>query len=372
MKVALNVRAFENRGGIGRYARALVQNLIALYPDDFFYLFSKSGTDISFLPPAENWKFVPIGGLSNRVLWERYSLAKAVNDVHPDIFHNPDYTVPMRITAPCVVTVHDLSFKYFPSGVSLKARMLYNTLTPKSVMKSRIVIADSKFTKDEIIRAGWKSDKDIRVIHLGVNEVYFEDIPEDECRNIIKEYGIEPGYILYLGALDKRKNITALVQAYAKVKSKIKKIPPLVLAGEDIGGGAEITNLVLKLGIGDDVQRIGYIPPERLKAIYSCATIFVFPSHYEGFGLPPLEAMACGVPVIVSDKASLPEVVGDAGICTSIDTPDGLAESIELLLTDKEIHSVFKRKGKIRAKTFTWGKVAGEVMSVYKEVVKNL
>ncbi|MFH1515897.1 MAG: glycosyltransferase, partial [bacterium] len=186
MKVALNVRSFENRGGIGRYARALAQNLIAHYPDDFFYLFSNSDTDISFLPPGKNWKFVPLGGFSNRLLWERYSLAKAVNDLKPDIFHNPDYTVPHRIKAPCVVTVHDLSFKYFPGGVSLKARVLYNALTPQSVRKARLVIADSKFTKNEIIRAGWKSKSDIRVVHPGVNDTYFDQVPDDELNLVMK------------------------------------------------------------------------------------------------------------------------------------------------------------------------------------------
>lgn len=370
MKVALNVRSFENRGGIGRYTRALVQNLIKLYPDDFFSLISNSDTDISFLPPNKNWKFTHIGGPSNRILWERFSLAKAVNDINPDVFHNPDYTIPPGIKVPSVVTVHDLSFKYFPTGVKLKSRMLYNALTPKSVMKARIVIADSKFTKSEIVRAGWKSQDDIRVVYLGVNEIYFDDMPNDELQLVLTQFELEPGYILYLGALDKRKNITAIVKAYSELKNKLKTLPRLVLAGEDIGAASEITSLILQLGLGNDVKRIGFIQPEYLKAIYSAAKIFVFPSYYEGFGLPPLEAMACGVPVITSDRASLPEVVGDAGICISIDSTVGLSESMELLLADENVYADLSEKGKMQAGKFTWPKVAEEVMNVYREVVE--
>ncbi len=370
MKIAINVRSFSNKGGIGRYSRALVQSLIEKYPDDSFHLFSNSDTDFSFIAPGDNWEFIPVNGSSNRILWERYSLARAVNKVKPDIFHCPDYTLPPGIQYPGVVTVHDLSFKYFPRGVSLKARWLYNYLTPPSVKKAWLVMADSHFTKTEIIRAGWKSRDSIRVVHLAVDDTYFDTPPDDELKTVMNTYELDPGYILYLGALDRRKNVTILVQAYSEMRNRDKNLPTLVLAGEDIGGAAEITSLVLQLGIGDCVKRIGFVQPEHLRAIYRCAKIFVFPSLYEGFGLPPLEAMACGVPVIVSNQASLPEVVGDSGIAVSVDNVIGLMESMRVLLTDDEIYNKLSVKGYERARRFTWGKVADDVMNVYSEVLQ--
>ncbi|MCD6217763.1 glycosyltransferase family 4 protein [bacterium] len=369
MKIAINVRSFSNKGGIGRYSRALVKNLIARYPDDSFQLLSTPDTDTSFITPSGNWTFIPVAGSSNRVLWERYSLARAVNKVEPDIFHCPDYTMPPGIRYPGVVTVHDLSFKYFPRGVSLKARMLYNYLTPPSVKKAWLVMADSNFTKREIIRARWKSHDSIRVVHLAVDDTYFDTPSDDELKTVMDTYEIDPDYILYLGALDRRKNVTILVQAYSEMRNRIKNLPTLVLAGEDIGGGAEITSLVLQLGIGDCVKRIGFIKSEHLRAIYRCARFFVFPTLYEGFGLPPLEAMACGIPVIVSNRASLPEVVGDSGIAVSVDDVVGLMESMQVLLTDDDVHHKLSVKGYERARQFTWGKVADDVMNVYREVL---
>lgn len=370
MKIAINVRSFSNKGGIGQYSRALALNLIERYPDDSFHLFSTPNTDVSFIPPADNWEFIPVRGSSNRVLWEKNSLARAVNKIGPDIFHCPDYTIPPGIQYPSVVTVHDLSFKYFPRGVSLKARLLYNYLTPSSVKKAWFVIADSHFTKREIIRAGWKSSDSIKVVHLAVDDTYFETPSDDEMKSVMETYDLEPGYILYLGALDKRKNVIILVQAYSEMRNKETNLPKLVLAGDDIGAAAQITSLILQLGIGDSVKRVGFVEPEHLRAIYRGAKIFVFPSLYEGFGLPPLEAMACSVPVIVSSQASLPEVVGDSGIAVSVDNVIGLIESMSVLLNDDAVYNKLSAKGYERARNFTWGKVADESMNVFREVLQ--
>jgi glycosyltransferase involved in cell wall biosynthesis len=368
MIVGINARAFNNRGGIGRYSRALVRNLVSKFPDDKFLLFAHPGLDLSFLPPSGNWKFITVPGTSNRLLWELYSLPHVVNQHKPDVFHNPDYTVPRSIKAPCVVTVHDLSFKYFPDGVSGKARFIYNFLTPSSLKKSRIVMADSFFTKSEIIKAGWKDDEHIRVVHLAVDHELFLRPSDSEIDEILREYNLEKGYILYLGAIDKRKNITGLVSAYASLQAKLTDTPRLVIAGENIGGEAQLMDCILRNKLGGKVTRIGYIKPDMLNAIYSGAMIFVFPSFYEGFGLPPLEAMACGIPVITSDQASLPEVVSDAGITVPIDKPSYLTDAMFNLITDTDLRSELSLKGKDRAKKFTWDLVAENVMAVYREI----
>ena len=367
MKVAINARAFKNRGGIGRYSRALVRTLIANYPSHEFLLLAHPGLDISFLKPASNWHFIPIPGPSNRAYWETYSLPPVVNKHQPDIFHNPDYTVPAGIKVPSTVTVHDLSFKYFQHGLSLKARVIYGLLTPPSVKKCRIIMADSAFTKAEIVRAGWKDEDSIRIIHLAVDKELFQPPAEDDVDEVLRDHSLEPGYILYLGAIDKRKNIVALVKAYAELKKKLPDAPRLVLAGENIGGEAEVMNSILNLGIGDSVVRIGFVQPDHLCELYAGASVFVFPSLYEGFGLPPLEAMACGVPVITSNAASLPEVVGDAGITVSLDDPDSLTDAMHLVLTDSNTHAQMADKGRVHAGNFTWDKVAANVMSVYEE-----
>jgi len=371
MRIAINIRSFTNRGGIGQYARSLVKNLVILFPNHHFLLFGIRGTDTSFLPETKNWQYYPVHGPSNRLMWERFALTQSVNDENPDIYHNPDYTAPPGIISPIVVTVHDLSFKYFPDGLSFKAKILYNLTVPRSIERATLAIADSHFTKSEIKRAGWKNVNDIRVVHLGVDEIFFNTIADEEMESVLKQHNLQRGYILYLGALDKRKNIISILHAYSKLKNEGVKIPKLVLAGEDIGGGAQLTNEILKLRLGNDVLRIGFISHEHIRHIYKGASMFVFPSHYEGFGLPPLEAMACGVPVITSDSASLPEVVGDAGFMVPVGHIPPLAEAMRIFITDNKIHEEYSLKAKERAKNFTWQKTAKETMEVYLEAVNK-
>jgi glycosyltransferase involved in cell wall biosynthesis len=373
MRIAINCRSCANKGGIGRYSRALIRELIDRFKNHHFLLFSPMETDLAFIDPAfidkkSNWEKIPVSGSSNRPLWETFNLTNAVNHSEPDIFHNPDYTVPSGIKAPSTVTVHDLSFKFYPIGVSLKARTLYNLLTPQSVRKAKLVMADSQSTKREIIRAGWKSAEFIRVVYLAVDDNFLTEINPEESVSVLREFNLEAGYILYLGAIDKRKNITDIVKAYSELSGTQTGIPPLVLAGEDIGGASEVTDLILKLKLGNKIRRIGFVEPSKLKAVYSNAKMFVFPSHYEGFGLPPLEAMACGVPTIVSDSTSLPEVVGDSGLIVPLNDVKKLAESMLQLVTDKDLHHKLSVNGRKRASSFTWDKVSDNVMRVYEEI----
>jgi glycosyltransferase involved in cell wall biosynthesis len=229
-------------------------------------------------------------------------------------------------------------------------------------------MADSESTKREIIRAGWKSAEFIRVVYLAVDGNFLTELNPEESASILREFNLEAGYILYLGAIDKRKNIADIVKAYSELSGSQTNLSPLVLAGEDIGGASEVTDLILKLNLGNKVRRIGFVEPSKLKAVYSNAKMFVFPSHYEGFGLPPLEAMACGVPTIVSDSTSLPEVIGDAGLIVPMNDVGKLAESMLKLLTDKDLHLKLSIDGRKRASLFTWDKVADNVMSVYQEI----
>jgi glycosyltransferase involved in cell wall biosynthesis len=236
------------------------------------------------------------------------------------------------------------------------------------VRKAKLVMADSQSTKREIIRAGWKSAEFIRVVYLAVDDNFLTEINPEESVSVLREFNLEAGYILYLGAIDKRKNITDIVKAYSELSGTQTGIPPLVLAGEDIGGASEVTDLILKLKLGNKVRRIGFVEPSKLKAVYSNAKMFVFPSHYEGFGLPPLEAMACGVPTIVSDSTSLPEVVSDSGLIVPLNDVKKLAESMLQLVTDKDLHHKLSVNGRKRASSFTWDKVADNVMRVYEEI----
>lgn len=371
MKIAINIRSARNRGGIGRYTRELARHLIDCFPDNEFRLFGHPDMDVSFIEPKSCWEFIAVPGPDNRPFWETFSLKAAVNSQNPDVFHNPDYTVPAGIKCPSTVTVHDLSFKYFPVGVSLKAKTIYNLLTPQSLRKSDLVIADSHYTKDEIIRAGWKEENKVRVIHLAVNQDFFDPPSDDQLNSFLKKHQLDKGYILYLGAIDKRKNLIGLVQAYSELRAKHTDIPRFVIAGEDIGSESELMEWVHRLGLDNSVKRIGYIPPEQLKVVYSGAMFFVFPSFYEGFGLPPLEAMACKIPVIVSDRTSLPEVVGDAGIVVSIDKTGELTDAMNLLINDTAKRNDLAHKGYERASGFTWEKVAKEVMDVYREIVEH-
>ena len=288
-----------------------------------------------------------------------------------DITHFFNYIVPPGVHGKTVVTVHDMVYKAFPETVRGRTKVMLNTGLKKSMKRADIIVTDSEFSKCEIIKYFPQHEEKIRVVPCGVDLEKFHPCTEPERIPKVKEsLGIEGDYFLYLGTIEPRKNLERLISAYNALAKKLgDKCPKLVLAG---GKGwlydgifARVERLVLQ----DKVIFTKYVPSEDMNPLMCGALAFVFPSIYEGFGMPPLEAMACGVPVLTSGEASLPEVTGDCAVICDAYSVESIAKGLYRLYKDDKLRKDLSVRGLERAKTFTWEHSAEILWSVYEELL---
>jgi glycosyltransferase involved in cell wall biosynthesis len=212
------------------------------------------------------------------------------------------------------------------------------------------------------------SSERITVVHLAADPS-FKPVPDGETRHIANQYGLEPGFLLFVGTLEPRKNVPGLLHAYRILLDQKVTAEPLVLVGGKGWLYEEIFDRVEALGLNDQVRFLHGVPDADLPGLYSAASVLTTPSFYEGFGLPALEAMSCGTPVVVADRASLPEVVGDAGILVDPEDPGAIAEGLKRVLTDEELRAKMETLGLGRASSFSWERVARETLDVYRQVL---
>lgn len=286
-----------------------------------------------------------------------------------DLIHSPENAALFIKRDGCknIITVCDLIACNFPDTVSFVNRLRYKYLFPRSIRAADKIIAISECTKRDIISHFRVDPRCIKVIPLAAGSEF--TILTDYIINEFRyQYKLNYPFILYVGQFGVHKNVSTLIYAYYKLKSMGISSHKLVLAGERRGLYNELNNLVLTLDLSEDVLFLGYVPDSKLPALYNAADLFVYPSLYEGFGLPPLEAMACGTPVITSNTSSLPEVVGDAGIMFDPYDSDQLAAHMYEVLNNESLNRCLIQKGIIRAKMFSWEKCARETMDLYLEV----
>ncbi len=285
-----------------------------------------------------------------------------------DVTHFFNYIAPPGVHGKTVITVHDMVYKAFPETVRGRTKwMLISGLKP-SMNRADIIVTDSEFSKSEILKYFPKYADKIRVVPCGVDLEKFkpcntpERIPE-----VKKSLGIEGEYFLYLGTIEPRKNLERLISAYHIFTQRIKDAPKLVLAGGKGWLYDSIFQKVTDLKLADKVIFTKYVPSEDMNPLMCGALAFVFPSIYEGFGMPPLEAMACGVPVLVSDAASLPEVTGDCGVICDAYSEENIADGLYKLYTDTALRADLSIRGRKRAEGFSWDRSAEILYKVYKE-----
>ena len=285
-----------------------------------------------------------------------------------DIIHSPENAslfVKLR-NQKKIITVHDIIPLYFPNTYTKITVFRYKLLLSKTLKTSDKIITISYNTKQDIIKHFKIPEDKIKVIYLAANEK-FKPLNKNEISKIKQKYNLNYPFILYVGTLEPRKNIPTLLKAFYKLK-KLGIKHKLVITGKKGWKYKHIFETIEKLNLQKDVIFTGYVPDEDLPALYNAADLFVYPSLYEGFGLPPLEAMACGTPVITSNTSSLPEVVGDAGIMVNPYSVDELANKMYEVLTNDGLREELSKKGLERSKLFSWKKCAEEHLKVYEEV----
>ncbi len=287
--------------------------------------------------------------------------------------HFFNYIVPPIVAGKTVVTVHDMVYRAYPETVRGRTRRMLEMGLVKSMQRADRIVTDSEFSKTEIIKYFPRFAEKIRVVPCGVDCTRFH--PETDAGKLqkVKEaYGLPEEYFLYLGTLEPRKNLERLIDAYAQYAKAAAQPAKLVLAGGKGWLYDGIFQKVQTLGLETQVVFTQYIADEDLCALMSGALAFVFPSIYEGFGMPPLEAMACGTPVLVSDAASLPEVTGDSAVIVKPDSTDSIAEGLQRLHADAALRERLSAEGLARAQQFSWERSASLLFDVYCEILPEL
>ncbi len=385
MKVVFDGTPFLlEKTGIGHYAENLAAHIARSRPDLQLRLFAISLRGGHRLrraaPPLEGVDVKGYNLPANFLYytwWKRTSLLPAESLLGEfDIFHATNYQAPALRRARLVSTVHDINFVRFPEMQSKGIRRFISSL-PGLLERSRMVLADSRFTAGELQEVYGVSPGKVRVVYPGLDPVFLSEPGEEEMETALRAYCLTPPYLAYIGNLHPRKNLATLLEAYSLLRGRGLEHGLAVIGGGGLGRlnnteHRKLMQRVIDLGLEDKVAFTGYVPEERLRCLLAGAEMLVFPSIYEGFGLPPLEAMACGVPVITSSRASLPEVVGDAALL--LEDPleaEEIAAGVEALLSDPALRSRLVDRGRERAGLFTWEKAAGEVLEVYGRVLEG-
>lgn len=306
-----------------------------------------------------------------RILWEQTALANHSRKL--DLLHAMAFAVPLAAACPTVVTVHDLSFLRFPGAFRPLNRIYLSTFTRLSVQRARRIIVGAESTRRDVIELCSARPERVVTVPYGVSDAFIPAPPE-AVQAFRRRKGLPDQFILFLGTLEPRKNIGQLIDAYAVLRERQRDrrrraAPKLVIAG---GKGWFYESLFIRaaeLGLSEDVLFTGYVPNEELPWWYRAATLFVFPSLFEGFGLPVLEAMACGTPTITSNVSSLPEVAGDAAVLVDPHDREGLVSAMERLLNDPDLRHTLSEAGPRQASQFPWSRTAAETMDVYRKVL---
>jgi glycosyltransferase involved in cell wall biosynthesis len=298
---------------------------------------------------------------------EQVALPVEISHLGLNVLHSPDFIPPFRRNCASVITIHDLNFMLYPHFLTRDSARYYGQIDI-AVRRADAIIAVSHATKADIVRLLGVPESKITVIYEAAGAAFKPmDDPALPDR-VHARFGVRGDFVLFVSTIEPRKNVPTLLRAFRQLLDDYRLDVQLVLAGQKGWLFEEVFDLVKDLELENDVQFVGRVSTEELVWLYNTARALVAPSIYEGFGLTPLEAMACGTPVIVSDTSSLPEVVGDAGLKVDPYKPDEMAVAMWRLLTDSELHGSLRAKGLTRAGCFSWDRAAQETLALYHAV----
>ncbi|MBI2953593.1 MAG: glycosyltransferase family 4 protein [Chloroflexi bacterium] len=363
----LSFAASYRGAGISRYIRSLISHLRQSGNGQYTVFLGDPNFPQEFSPNTSfhlNISRLPTVNPMVRILWEQLLLPVELASSDIDILHSMGYVQPVACLRRSIVTVHDLSFVLFPEMFNRLNRLYLTMLTRLSVRRANRVIAVSENTKRDLTRLFGVASEKIDVVYHGVEE-RFCPATGAELAAFRLDRNLPERYILFIGTLEPRKNVHTLIKAFAKVR-KAGLPHKLVIGGAKGWLWSEIFSMVSEMGLEREVIFPGYISLENEPLWYNGADLFVYPSLYEGFGFPLLEAMACGTPVVTSNSSSLPEVVGEAGLLVDPSSGDDLAEAMLTVLTDRALSDDMKKKGLERARSFSWAEAAGKTAQIYQ------
>ena len=378
MKVALNATALLSPlTGIGQYTYHLAKNL-QLLPDldiDFFYgtgwskdVRNRPVHSISAIKSLFK-RFMPNAYAVNRFL-QQNRFNRGIRSNQADLYHEPNFLA-FKFNGPTVITAHDLSWIRFPETHPEERVRAMNTYFEPGLRRASLIITDSEFGKRELMDVFGVKAELIKPVLLGVEPLFYPRTVEDTQSVLTRHKLVHGQYLLAVGTLEPRKNLQVALLAYMQMPQQVRKHFPLVLVGMNGWHTSALEQQIAPLVEAGEIRQIGYLPREELAMVTAGALTLIYPSIYEGFGLPPLEAMACGVPVIASDVSSLPEVLGDTGLLINPRDDEALAQVIQKLIMDTDLRKQLSQKALARSSLFTWEKCARQTVDVYRQALKG-
>ena len=373
MRICIDLSpAVHHRAGLGRYAQELTLALLALDAENEYLAFYNRAAEARVAPPLDCLPHLTtkLGDKPWRTSVLLAQTAHLPQDrLFPgvDLFHATDHLLPCLSHVRSVFTLHDLTFCLYPETHASLNRWFLTLMMPRFLRATDAIIADSECTKRDAGRVYGLDESRIQVIYPGVNR-RFRPCGHEIITTVRCKYGLPEHFILYVGTIEPRKNLTVLLEGYLALKNQALG-HRLVLAGKRGWLCESFFKKLRELGLEGEVIFPGFVPDEDLPGLYSAADLFVFPSLYEGFGLPVLEAMACGTPVVCSDTSSLPEVAGEAALLASPTDVRALIVAMRRALTDESLRTEMRAKGLAQASQFTWERTAKETLAIYRQVL---
>ena len=368
MKIGLDARTIQGHfTGDSTYWRGLIEGLARSGSAHEFIIYLSESLPKPDLPESENIRPRFLCAPSSRV-WSAWTFPRALRTDAVDLAH-VQYTIPPVMPCPVVTTIHDVSFKRHPEFFSMKDRLILDAGVKRATHRAARIIAVSEYTKKEICELYKISPEKIAVVYSGADSQYKPINPKFAYQLARDKYDIGTAFVLTVGVIQPRKNLPRLLEGFSLFKAKGHIGHKLVIVGKYGWKESNLRMKITQLGLKDDVVLTGYVPYEDLPALYGAADVFVYPSVYEGFGLPVLEAMACGTPVITGNFSSLPEVVGDAGLMVDPHDPRAFAEAMEKVLTNEILHTDMSARSLSQAANFTWDNTARDMLAIYEEAV---
>lgn len=372
MRIGIDYTPAVRQGaGIGRYTRGLIGALATLDRENSYRLFvAARGVEGNEVPQAPNWhtRRLPLTDRETSLLWQRLRLPIPIELFlgGMDLFHSPDFVLPPVLHARTVLTVHDLSFLRVPQYAHPVLRAYLERVVPRSVRRADLILADSENTRRDVVELLGVCEGRVRVIYPGV-EARFRPVADEAALQAVRaRYGLGAPFILGLGTLEPRKNWVGLIEAYARLLDRQQAAHDLVIVGGKGWLYEPIFQRVGELGLGERVRFVGRAADEDLPALYSLAACLAYPSFYEGFGIPVIEAMACGTPVVTTSVSSLPEAGGEAALYVPPGDTDALAEALARAIGDEPLRAQMRAAGLQQASRFTWQAAAAQLLEAYQ------
>jgi glycosyltransferase involved in cell wall biosynthesis len=369
MRIALDARGANwYRGtGIGTYTANLLKNLLKIDNQDYFHIYW-SGNNYESLP--DSITKIIMTSRKHHKFFEQLYFPNNLIEENIDIYHIPQNGIGLNSDITCrkIVTIHDLIPYLMPETVGSGYLKNFLRDIPEIIENSDGIITVSECSKRDILKFFPINEDKVFVTPLAADSKY-KPLDKDLCRSFLKEkYAVNNPFILYIGGFSQRKNVKSLLIAFSDIKNKINDKTALVIVGANRDDSNSLISLSKRLGIFSDIIFTGYVPEEHLPILYNGCEVFVYPSLYEGFGLPPLEAMSCGAPVITSNLTSIPEVVQDAGILINPYCTDELINALLIMLNNSKLRDDYIEKGLKRASEFSWENTALKTLEIYKTV----